>query len=58
MTKVEEKFVFLTSEEFNRLSRTQKVVYLEQAIAQRGGRIENLDQSLFLDSPPTKANAD
>jgi hypothetical protein len=58
MTKTEEKFVFLTAEEFNRLSRTQKVVYLQQAIAQRGGRIETLDQSLFLDSPPAKVNAE
>jgi len=58
MTQAAQKFQFLTTEEFNRLSRTQKVVYLEQAITQRGGRIEELDQSLFLDSSPTKTSTD
>jgi len=58
MTQPAQKFQFLTTEEFNRLSRTQKVIYLEQAITQRGGRIEELHESLFLDNPPAKASTD
>lgn len=52
MAGAEEKFRFLTMDEFGRLSQAEKLAYLERAADRiRTGRASKPERSLFKDGP-------